>query len=241
MRYAFLTTVFAICVSSAASAQEPEVCIYEHADFQGWKFCTSLEGFQDLSSRYSDQLSSLVVSPGYLVNYYDNADGGGGACVFYGEVGYVGDDCNDMASAISLEYDSAAEEQRQEEQRVADEAALRSGRVCFDSDDGSFSSGILEGISEGLSDSPCLESGYTLDYVGDDMNDDIETVLVFGEYTEVTLYEGANFEGRSVTLACGQYELIDDPENEVSSISTRVLDEPERCNMAIKQEVVDWQ
>jgi hypothetical protein len=94
--------------------------------------------------------------------------------------------------------------------------------------------------SEGLSDFPHLNSGTELAYVGDDANDDIETVLVRGAYTEATLYEHSNFQGRSVTLTCGRYELIDDPENEVSSIRTRVLDAPQSCNMAIKQEVTHW-
>jgi hypothetical protein len=49
-------------------------------------------------------------------------------------------------------------------------------------------------------------------------NDDIETVLVMYDDIIVTLYEHANFQGRSVRLSCGYYEMIGDPENEFSSV-----------------------
>jgi hypothetical protein len=236
--------LFLFLFAGKSFADEPDVCIYEHSDFQGWKYCSNVQGLQDLSKRYNDQLSSVVVPDGYKLNFYDNADGSGGACVFYGQVGYVGDDCNDMASAISLEFDQDAANKRAEEEQAAAaaqaDAELKAGRVCYSEDDGSFSSIVTEGLGEGVKDFPCLQSGDSYKYVGDDLNDDIETVLVQGQYTEVTLYEDRDYRGRSVTLNCGRYELIDDPENEVSSIRTRVLDEPQRCNMAIKQEVTNW-
>jgi hypothetical protein len=236
--------LFLLLFIGKSFADEPDVCIYEHSEFKGWKYCTNAQGLQDLSSRYNDQLSSLVVPDGYKLSFYDNADGTGGACEFYGQVGYVGDDCNDIASAISLEFDQAGADKKAEEEQAAAaaqaDAALKAGRVCYSEDDGSFSSIVTEGLGEGVKDYPCLESGKAYKYVGGDLNDDIETVLVQGKHTEVTLYEHDNFQGRSVTLTCGRYELIDDPENEVSSISSRVLDEPQRCNMAIKQEVTNW-
>jgi hypothetical protein len=58
------------------------------------------------------------------------------------------------------------------------------------------------------------------DNADDRLNDDVEVVSVL-EGTEVTLYEHHNFGGASVSLACGTYELIGEPENEVSSMVLR--------------------
>ena len=52
----------------------------------------------------------------------------------------------------------------------------------------------------------------------EDWNDDIEIVENFFRNISVQLFEHANFQGRSVTLRCFRTELIDEPENEVSSI-----------------------
>jgi hypothetical protein len=76
-----------------AFAENPEVCIYEHPDFQGWKYCTNVQGLQDLPSRFNNQLSSTVIPEGYKLNFFDNDDGSGEYCVFYGHVRQVASDC----------------------------------------------------------------------------------------------------------------------------------------------------
>jgi hypothetical protein len=53
-------------------------------------------------------------------------------------------------------------------------------------------------------------------YNGSEMNDDIEVVKV-APYTRVELFEHIDFTGRRITLTCGEWELIGDPENEASS------------------------
>ncbi len=51
-----------------------------------------------------------------------------------------------------------------------------------------------------------------------DFDEDIEIISIYGQYATVIGYENPNFTGRTVTLRCGFYELIGDPENEISSI-----------------------
>jgi hypothetical protein len=73
----------------------------------------------------------------------------------------------------------------------------------------------------------------------DIMNDDIETVIV-GKNTRVVLYEDANFQGRSLTLTCGEYELIGDPENEVSSIKIFYDPNPNVSCSGLSVEIRNW-
>jgi hypothetical protein len=67
-------------------------------------------------------------------------------------------------------------------------------------------------------DKRCLTMDLQLAYVGDDWNDDIERVIVKTPYAMLVGYEHANFQGRRVTIMCGDWELIGDPENEISSL-----------------------
>jgi hypothetical protein len=70
-------------------------------------------------------------------------------------------------------------------------------------------------------------------YVGDSWNDDIETFRYWhwsgSSRLVVTLYEHSDYQGRSLRLVCGTYELIGDVENEVSSIKLEILPAPVPC------------
>jgi hypothetical protein len=59
-------------------------------------------------------------------------------------------------------------------------------------------------------------------------DEDIEVITVFGQYAQFIGYEDPNFRGRTVTLRCGRYELIGDPENEISSIKIIKAERPVR-------------
>jgi hypothetical protein len=63
-----------------------------------------------------------------------------------------------------------------------------------------------------------LQQGQWRSKLSDTFDEDIEVIYITGQYTEVIGYEGQNFTGRRVTLRCGLYELIGDPENEIRSI-----------------------
>ncbi len=59
-------------------------------------------------------------------------------------------------------------------------------------------------------------------------DEDIEVIRVDGQYAQFIGYEDSNFRGRTVTLRCGRYELIGDPENEISSIKIIKAERPVR-------------
>jgi membrane protein involved in colicin uptake len=85
----------------------------------------------------------------------------------------------------------------------------------------------------------------SMSFVGENWDNDIE-VIRFGNLhgfsrLVVTLYEDPNFRGRSARLVCGNYELIGDVENEVSSLKIEILPANVNCrDIPYDQEVHDW-
>jgi hypothetical protein len=59
--------------------------------------------------------------------------------------------------------------------------------------------------------------------VGSEWKDDIERIKFHSPYVKVTGFEHEHFQGRRVELMCGDWELIGDPENEISSIRTEYV------------------
>jgi hypothetical protein len=90
----------------------------------------------------------------------------------------------------------------------------KGGGATFLTTDGSFPSYLSLGSPESRS------------RLGGNFDEDIEAIDVYGQFTEVIGYENPNFTGRTVTLRCGHYELIGDPENEISSIRVQVAVRP---------------
>jgi hypothetical protein len=76
---------------------------------------------------------------------------------------------------------------------------------------------------------PLGGGGASWKYVGDDWNDTIEYVVIANPYIRVRLFKDRDYGGPSISLYCGEYELIDEPENEVSSIIVDLLDRPFTC------------
>jgi hypothetical protein len=102
----FVAAMFSvIALPSQASTEKPSVCMHGDRDFSGDIFCMNEEGLKPIPEAFNDSISSLEIPDGYRLMMYDNADGSGGQCVFYGRVDYVGDDCNDMVSAVRFEID----------------------------------------------------------------------------------------------------------------------------------------
>jgi hypothetical protein len=80
-----------------------------------------------------------------------------------------------------------------------------------------------------------------LSTVGAKYDNDIEYVEIISPYVRVTLFKDPELRGPSITLGCGKYELIDEPENEISSLIIELLDFPETCrNMRVTHEIRKW-
>jgi hypothetical protein len=114
---------------------DQEVCLFQNANFGGWKFCTNLTGFQALPTRYVGQATSMTVPDGYRLRLFQREDRTGKQCVFYGQVGQVSPDCDNITTAISLATDpqwpakqAAAQGQRLVENREMRETRARQAR-----------------------------------------------------------------------------------------------------------------
>jgi hypothetical protein len=55
---------------------------------------------------------------------------------------------------------------------------------------------------------------------------EVDIVTVVGANTVVTLYEKPNFQGHSLTLTCGNYELLQQPRNDIESVKVTYLKKP---------------
>ena len=81
-----------------------KVVIYEHANYEGISYELS-EGRYDLDSLGigNDSLSSLRVPPGMKVSLYEHGGFTGRSKTFTQDTSFVGDDFNDITSAIAVE------------------------------------------------------------------------------------------------------------------------------------------
>ena len=58
------------------------------------------------------------------------------------------------------------------------------------------------------------------------MAGDVDFITVVGAQTIVTVYDDANFRGHSLTLRCGNYELLQQPRNAIESIKVSFVKTP---------------
>jgi hypothetical protein len=58
------------------------------------------------------------------------------------------------------------------------------------------------------------------------MANDVDFITVVGANTVVTVYEAPNFRGHSLTLRCGNYELLERPRNDIESIKVSYTRQP---------------
>ena len=79
--------------------------VYEDINFQG-NSKELLPGNYDLEQMgvANDSISSLKVSPGLKITLYEHIGYGGGSKTFTSDAAYVGDDFNNRASSIKVEF-----------------------------------------------------------------------------------------------------------------------------------------
>jgi hypothetical protein len=235
-----------------------EVCLFEHPDFGGWRYCTNLRNFHTLPTQFQGQTSSLKIPEGYRVIIYEREDKSGQTCYYWGDISRTEGGCDDMVRAMKLEPDpdfparqaaarqKADQDERDQAQAVQDEQRARVrrlhgsiGGICpgnaYESDGSYFSN--LGGKS-----ALCLLYGNAASLAFADYNDDIEKIVIFSGYAEFIFYEHANFQGRSIRLYCGIYNLEGEVEDKISSYRLNILDVPTSrdCNSSVVNEISRW-
>jgi hypothetical protein len=58
---------------------------------------------------------------------------------------------------------------------------------------------------------------------------DVDYIKVVGSQTQVTVFEKPNFTGHSLTLRCGNYELLQQPRNDIESIRVSYVRDDAAC------------
>jgi hypothetical protein len=238
-----------------------DVCLFEHANFGGWRYCTNLRNFQTLPSQFQGQASSAKIPDGYRVVLFERSNKSGISCFYWGEVSEFGGNCNDMTLAMKLEPDpdylnrrAEARQRADQEERDQADAARRAERerrrkletsiggpfcpIEVHESDGSWESNL------GGTDRLCIlyPGVTTLDSVNVKLNDDIEKIAIYSGYASVTFYEHINFGGRSFRLECGIYNLEGEIEDEISSIKVEILEQPSsnRCDPSVVHQISRW-
>jgi hypothetical protein len=70
------------------------------------------------------------------------------------------------------------------------------------------------------------------------MANDVDFITVIGGHTIVTVYQDANFRGHSLTLRCGNYELLQEPRNDIESIRVTASKKPVSECQGSEREIV---
>lgn len=188
---------------------------------------------------YHNQMSSASVPEGYRLMLYENLDKTGGVCTFYGDAGNLGTTgCDDMAVAVSLEVDPEYASKKAAEEQARAQAAVNEGGFAPDLERNQAAARAEEAATKrrnaiaGLGPCPvellstdgpypnrlCLTLGQDRAGLSGSWNDDIERIKINSPYLKVVGYEHADYQGNRIELMCGDWELIGDPENEISSI-----------------------
>jgi hypothetical protein len=58
------------------------------------------------------------------------------------------------------------------------------------------------------------------------MANDVDLITVVGANTVMTVYQDPNFRGHSLTLRCGNYELVERPRNDIESVRVSYVKTP---------------
>jgi hypothetical protein len=229
-----------------------EFCFFRDLYLRGARLCSSVTSLQQISPEFAGKIRSIRIPEGYRLRLFQNADGGGSRCVFYGEVSTIGDGCGYMARAYFYEVDpevSQAEflaahnrreaeratremadtrERRRAEIRNAGRCAARLSTVDNDSLPFGFGRARFAQHEHCANSAAVADVGYL--NVGTELNDNFEIVEIENPYVKFIGYRDVNFTGPTVTVTCGTHELIDEPENEITSYKIEILDEAVSCN-----------
>jgi hypothetical protein len=229
-----------------------EACLFEHPDFNGWRYCTNLRNFHTLPAQFQGQASSLKVPEGYRIVMYEREDKSGQTCYYWGDISRTEGGCDDMVRAMKLEPDPdfparrAADEQRQREEQAAAEQAeqyrLIEARRRAIAAANAVSGGCYVRLFEsdravfaglGGSQEICLSS--QMENLTSMFDDDVEMIQILSPHIELIAYRDKNFSGPSIRITCGYWNLEGDVEDEISSVRINVLLEPVACNGAVRQ------
>jgi Peptidase inhibitor family I36 len=84
--------------------EAPKACFFEHAEFQGRKFCLEQGEKWDAKSdlSWNDIISSMTIEDGLRVTVYEHSDFGGTRLKLRGDTSFVPQDWNDRISSIKV-------------------------------------------------------------------------------------------------------------------------------------------
>jgi hypothetical protein len=248
-------------------------CFYLELDFKGGGYCDSQTSLRAMQPEIQSRIKSITIERGYRLRLFENTDGTGGSCAFFGQVSPIADGCGEMARAYVYEMDPAftlsqflrekQERDRDRGERERDERANKEEQRKRDERDRHRNEFVSSGkcaVSLSTDDADvhpiaifrahiagsnrCANEAAISDVahanVGIEWNDNIEFVRIENPYVKFTGYEDVNFGGRSITLTCGNFELIDQPENEISSYKIEILDEPVACRGGGTTDIYKW-
>jgi hypothetical protein len=245
-----------------------EACLFDDsyatgATNAGTTFCTRQTGFQVLPPERQGKISAVNVPVGYILTIFSQPNGTGNSCRLVEDHAGIEPPCDNMARSITLARGTA--------QQIAAVKVEQTNRQIGATNSDEFAPGrkaiqeaaARQAAAEALqrtnitnagpcpvellsTDGPnpnrrCVGIGQSIAYVGDNWNDDIERVRVNSPYAQMIGYEHANFTGRRIHLMCGDWELIGDPENEISSVRVEYVSLGDEifCNPG-KQEMRRW-
>jgi Peptidase inhibitor family I36 len=109
MNSAFKTVILAaaaafMAFSGAAQAAQPAVCVYEHANFKGWRLCFNYgQDVGYIGNSANDKVSSIWMQRGVVLTICEHANYAGGCRTLYQNEPYVGDGWNDIISSLSVD------------------------------------------------------------------------------------------------------------------------------------------
>jgi hypothetical protein len=58
---------------------------------------------------------------------------------------------------------------------------------------------------------------------------DVDYIKIIGSQTQVTVFEKPNFTGKSLTLRCGNFELLQQPRNDIESVRVTYVRDDAAC------------
>jgi hypothetical protein len=81
-------------------------------------------------------------------------------------------------------------------------------------------------LENGAKNKLIVREGETRTTLPNIMANDIDFITVVGANTVVTVYEQPNLRGHSLTLRCGNYELLQQPRNDIESVKVSYAKTP---------------
>jgi len=90
-------------VSVSMQAMSGTVCLYEHANYKGWKKCYSTNKPNFVPLRINDKVSSIKVSPGTRAVLFQHINYRGYKRVYTKNTAWIGNQVNDQYSSLKVQ------------------------------------------------------------------------------------------------------------------------------------------